>query len=183
MKSCPPPSDEQRAALDEAMAATARIIAAQPERKNDPTLPIYRLDALDRLEQHRLAFEAGNRFSLPTAIRICANHDLPLPDWASKAYIAAFDQVLNARAASWDEVFGKPYPKGTNLAATRKRRTLKYAVALRINAVLGSEPHTPIDEALFERVGAEFHIGKTLAAALYYAAPEGLRRPWWRKRH
>jgi hypothetical protein len=164
-------TDEDRAAFDEATAATNRILAAQPGRRCDPTLPEFRFLASLQLGSLRRAFEAGHQRSLMAAIRVCANHDLPLPDWASKAYIHSYDQVLNARMKSWDEAFGAPYPKGTNLAATRKHRILKSAVVTRVQAIRASEPGTPIDEDLFERLGAELHIGKTLASKLYYSLP------------
>ena len=146
--------------LDEVLAANGRVIAAPPERA---------------LAWLRRAFEAGDRSSLLAAIRVCARSGLPLPDWASTAYIRAFDEVRNAEALSWDEVFGRPYPKGIHRNAERKRGRLRRVIAHRVKAIRASEPGTPIDEALFERVGAEFHIGKTLASELYYEAPQRLQ--------
>lgn len=133
---------------------------------NEVFLEAARLD-LARLEQ---AFVAGDRSALLAAIRVCAACDLPLPAWASRAYIAAYDQVLNCRAKTWDEAFGPAFPKGANLNAQRKRRNLRFEIH---NAVLGTiqrEPETPIDAGLFETIGERFGIGKTEAENLYRSA-------------
>jgi hypothetical protein len=122
------------------------------------------------LEQERARFEAGDRMALFAAIRVCANFDLPLPEWASRAFIAGYDKVLNCRARSWDEAFGQPYLKGANLAATRKRRTLRTAVWNDVMAAIKRDPERPVDESLFEEVGKAHATGKTLTAELYYEA-------------
>jgi len=108
--------------------------------------------------------------ALLAAIRICANHDIPLPPWASSAYIAAYDCVLNCRAKSWDSVFGKPFPKGSHLAALRKKREMQFHVLNEVNAIRNKAPETPIDEYLFESVGAGLGLGKTITGEYYYSA-------------
>ena len=155
--------------LEEAQAATEKVCAtgAPPHH---PHLPIFRWFAHHRVEEQRKAFEAGDKFALMHALRICANHALPMPDWAARAYIRAYDTIVNARAKSWDQVLGAPYSKGTHLAAVRKRRKLQVAVRNRIRALRQSDPDLPIDAALFERVGMELGLGKTLAAEYYYTA-------------
>lgn len=125
---------------------------------------MHKLDDLER------QFKAGDGFSLLLAIRVCANHDLPLPDWAARAYIARFDKVLTCRVGSWDDAFRRPFRKGLHLGRARSRRGLRVAVLNRVREILASEPETPIDDGLFEHVGAEFDIGKTLANKLYYEA-------------
>lgn len=143
--------------------------AHQRSGKEGPDSPLFQWVTHQELIALGQAFEAGDKWSLMLAIRKCANHDMPLPEWARSAYIAAFDTVLNARSKSWDEVFGMPYPKGQHLAAIRKKRTLRYAVCNEIKTIRKMEPGTAIDEGLFERVGSKFNIGKTLAADLYYS--------------
>ncbi len=157
--------------LEEAIAENDKALADNPARESyDPTLPLFQWFTLKRLEECRESFHCGDKYELMHAIRICANHDLPLPEWAAMAYIKAFDTVLNARAKSWDEVFGAPYPKHSHMNAIKKRRELKFGVLNRVNEIRAREPKTPIDEALFELVGQEFNIGKTLAAEYYYSA-------------
>jgi hypothetical protein len=151
----------------QAKLETEEILAADPSRSfADPTLPIFRLHGMERLEQERLHFEAGNKMSLLAAIRICANHDLVMPEWVALAFIAGYDKVLNCRANSWDAVFGNPYSKGKHLAAMRKKRELSPAVWLAVNDARNQG--ATVDENLFEQVGKELGLGKTLAAEYYY---------------
>jgi hypothetical protein len=136
---------------------------------SDPTLPLFQWVAVCKLGEYKKQFES-DKYYLMAAIRVCANHGIPLPDWAASAYIKAYDEVNNARAKSWSKVFGDPYPKGRHLAAIRKKRELQFAVFNKITQTLAMEPSLPIDESLFEKVGKELNIEKTLASEYYYAA-------------
>lgn len=156
--------------FEEAQEANEREMAATGKQFCDPTLPFSRLVAHHELVALGEQFKKGDQWVLMQAIRVCANHDMPLPEWASRAYIRAYDSVNWARAKSWDEVFGRPYPKGTNMKATRKRRIGTFQVWNRVREIQRQEPDTPISEALFERVGKEFNLGKTLASEYYYIA-------------
>lgn len=149
--------------------------AAEKAGEAGPTTPLFRWAASKRLEFEAKRFNGGDKMALLAAIRICANHDLPLPPWTSSAYIAAYDRVLNCRAKSWDSVFGKPYPAGVHLAARRKRREKSFAVYNEVKRILASAPDTPIDEHLFERVGKPLGLGKTLAGEFYYAVEKQMK--------
>lgn len=155
--------------LEEAKAANEKALAENPERSfADPTLPIAQWLGLKSLDECRSRYEGGEKLELMRAIRICANHDLVMPEWLWKGYITAFDTVMGARAKSWDDVFGMPWPKGTHLNAVRKKRELKFSIWNGVRGICERSPETPIDVALFERVGKEFNIGKTLASEYYY---------------
>lgn len=161
----------------EALDATKRALADSPGRSDaDPTLPVFQWAALHTLEACQEAYQAGNEFELMHAIRVCANHDLPLPEWTARAFIKGYDTIANAREKSWDKVFGAPYPKGAHLHATRKKRVLKFAVWNRVQEIRAREPEVPIDESLFASVGHEFNIGKTRAAEFYYEAEKLLSK-------
>ncbi len=156
--------------MKDAQAAHEIALKADPTRSpNDPTLPLYQWCAMEALCALEKQFISGDRTALLAAIRRCANHDLPLPSWASKAYISAYDQVLNCDEKSWDVVFGTPYPKGANINAMSKRRNLRFAVWLRVNELRKT---APIDGQLFATVGKEMRpiIGKSEASELYYEA-------------
>ena len=156
--------------LQEAQAATDAALAADPPRASaDPTLPLFQWAALQDIEASRAVIERGDGFALLGAVRKCANHDLAMPEWLAKQFIRRYDRVLNCRAEIWDEVFGKPYPKGTDINAMRKRRELGFAVWLEVQSILNQEPETTIDAGLFERVGERFKIGKSFADKLYYS--------------
>ena len=101
-------------------------------------------------------------------------HDLSIPPWAAKAYIVRFRKVLHLEADSWDAAFGRPYPKGLHLAKARRRRELRFRVYGRVRDL--TKDGTALDERLFERVGDEFEIGKTLCNDLYYEAVRFLER-------
>ena len=109
--------------LKEAWAANEAAMTENPERSfADPTLPFSRWVALHNLEQLRARYEQGEKFALMSAIRECANHDLIMPRWVGAGYIKSFDTILNYRSEDWNEVFGRPIPKGKHLAALRKKR-------------------------------------------------------------
>lgn len=153
---------------EEAWAEHQRAISLDPSRPDaDPTLPYYQWAAMQTLKHLEGEFCKGDSWALMSAIRICAQHDLSMPDWASRAYISAYDRVLNAREKSWDAVFGSPYPKGTNLNSLRKKQKMRPAVWSRIVETIKCNPEIPIDSCLFENIGKEFNIGKTLAEEYY----------------
>ncbi len=155
---------------EKAVIAHEAALKADPSRSNsDPTLPLYQWIALHELDIYAGLYKE-DEYYLMTAIRVCANHDLPLPGWAAKAYITAYDAVNNAREKSWDKVFGSPYPKGAHLNAIRKKRMLSVAVLNEINLIKSMDPNVKIDDYLFETVGKKFGIGKSLANEYYYSA-------------
>ncbi len=163
--------------FEEAWAFHLEEIRQNPSMQFDPSSQFSRWCGLQKLLQLQIQFEHGDQLSLMRALRECARTGLPMPDWVAKNYILAFDTILNYRAKSWDEVFGKPFPKGGNLNATKKKRDLKYAVLNDINAILQAKPDTPIDVSLFESVGQKYAIGKTLAAEYYYAVKASYKSP------
>jgi hypothetical protein len=162
---------DKNLSLDEANAEHEKFLANNPNMSYaDPSLPLFQWAALNDLEHMKEVFEKGDSYLLMTAIRVCACHSLPLPNWAASAYIKAYDSVNNARDKSWDSVFGLPYKKGTHLSAIRKKRVTKVKVWIEIKDILKKNPKTAIDEALFESVGKKNNIGKTLASEYYYEA-------------
>lgn len=155
--------------LNAALEETERLLAENPSRYGDPTLPVYQFEARQRLRVMETAFERGDRGALMAAIRLCANHDLVMPSWISRGFIKGYDAVLNGRAASWDDAFGRPYKKGTHLQSLRTKRLLRFQVFNMVQRIRDAES-VPIDEGLFERVGRRLGICKTLASDLYYEA-------------
>jgi hypothetical protein len=134
----------------------------------DPTGPLHRWWARRKLAVLEQRYAAGDRFALMYAIRVCANHDLLMPLWVALAYIEGFDQVNHYRADSWDTAFGRPFPKGGHLARARQRHMHRPQVYVRVMEILKSEEGATIDDGLFERVGKELGISKTLCSELYY---------------
>lgn len=123
------------------------------------------LEFLPELER---CFVAGDRFALMEAISECAVNDLALPNWAAEAFLDGYYSIINLRSGSWDDVFAKPYKKGFHLGQARVRRLARVEVYLTVRRILAREPGTPIDDHLFERVGRECNVSRSLANQLYY---------------
>ncbi len=156
----------QQAQDEQARAETAGI--------NGPDSPLFQWVALNEIEQLRRQFEMGDDFALLQAIAKCAQNKLLMPNWISENYLRRYRRVLHADVGTWDEAFGRPYPKGKHLVKLRQRRELRFAVYNEISTRLNATPETAIDDALFESVGSNFQIGKTLCNELYYEALQWL---------
>lgn len=155
--------------MEAAQRETDAALAADPSRSvADPTLPIFQWAARFSLDDELARLNAGDRNAVLGALRICANHGLPMPDWLARAFIQGYDLVLSRQTGSWDDAFGKPVPKGAHLAAMRKRRNKATAVWLEVRKLHAEG--WPIDDGLFEKAGKRLGIGKTLAGEFYYAA-------------
>lgn len=154
--------DPWTATLDEAMVAHV-------DHDGGPEGPLFKWHVAREIEALKQDIDAGDGFVVLHCIRLCVTHGLVAPEWLAYAFNRRYYQVSSCRVGTWDEAFGKPYP-GKHLAKLRQRRELKFDVYLRV-----SESTQAIDEALFERVGHEFGIGKTLCSELYYEAKKLLR--------
>lgn len=153
---------------EQVQAAQAQWDSEHPGEESSRTCPISKWDALQRIENCHKHFTEGDQGALMAALRVCACHEIAMPDWLATAYIKAYDQVLTCREKSWDVVFGAPFPKGANIRARRKKRTLMFGVFNTVNdAILRGQT---IDPVLFESVGKKFNLGKTLAEEYYREA-------------
>jgi hypothetical protein len=122
-------------------------------------------------DQHK----GGDKAAILHGLFLCIVNDLPIPRWCAEGFFTAIQDVVEYRAKSWDDVFGRPHPKGTHLEALRKRLEYVAEVRSRIRNLKETNPEIAIDAALFERVGKEFGIGgKTLTEEYYYGIE---RRP------
>ncbi len=131
--------------------------------------PFFRWVAAQELKQLYEACRAGDSAAVIEALYLCSLNSLPIPRWCEFEFLAAYRKVRQYKAASWDDVFGKPHPKGTHLKAKRELWEKGSQVYYRIEEILRNEPETPIDGSLFERVGREFAIGaKTKTEMIYY---------------
>lgn len=130
----------------------------------DRETPFFVWEAMQRLDQKRAEYDAGDRMALMAALRICANFDLVMPEWVATNYIRAYDETLNCRSNSWDDVFGRPYPKGKHLAARWKRRNNRFTVLKRFNEMRAEG--RAADDQLYAEIGTEFGLCKTLVKEL-----------------
>ena len=125
-------------------------------------------DDLRILEKRYKETKDGNL--LLEALYLCSKRDLPIPAWCRGAYISAYEKVrfYQVQGNSWNEAFGRPYPKGTKLPVKREHLELNIKVYLRIREILDSEPGTPVDNALFDRVADEFGWSNRTIQGVYY---------------
>ncbi len=120
------------------------------------------------LEELREQFEKGRGSALISAMRWCANQQLVMPEWVVKAFSRATNDWYNYRAKTLDEAFGVQLPKGTHIAALRKKRDLKHRVHAEIMAL--RTKGRPINKTLFREVGSHYGIGATLCEEYYRSA-------------
>ena len=114
----------------------------------------------------REAYERGKKNVVLETVRIAIELRQPIPEWAAKAFVAAYDQVMET-GASWDDVFGRPHPKGKHRHTFRleSRKYEIYDLVQKLHKIEGK----PIGNDLFSHVGRKTGIGgATIVRDLYY---------------
>jgi hypothetical protein len=129
------------------------------------------------LEEMRLYFEAGDKYALLRAIRFCLNQKIVAPAWIVTAFFRATNKWYQMDVKTLDAALGVEWPKGKSMAAAKKRRKLQNAVYCAVSETRQRDPDRPIDDLLFEDVGKQFSVGKTLAKDYYRSAREFWERP------
>lgn len=171
--------DPWTAGLEEARAADVRSDCGSTEMPAS-CRPLAQWDAARRVTNCRLAVECGDGFAVLEGVAACVAHGLVVPDWLASAFLSRYRAVQQLRADSWDAeiAFGKPYPKGTQLARLRVRRTARLQVAKLVQEFVAKNPDLPVDVARWEEVGRAANVGKTLAQELHAEAVSmGLTQP------
>ena len=97
----------------------------------------------------------------------------PIPDWLCIAFLRAYKRAVFCEIDSWDEVFGPPvetetgHPaRGKTRLAMQRKLHLKFQIYDRVEQLVAEG--SPVERALFERVAADFGIGRAQAERLYY---------------
>ena len=119
---------------------------------------------LAEIFRHR--HEAGDKRALFDPIVACGKSGIPLPPWIVNAFEEGRRRVADMELGSWDEAFGRPWPKGRHLSQLRRRKRLK---AMIHNEVSGSKT-IPRSEAGFAQNGARHDISASQARELFYEA-------------
>lgn len=141
-----------------------------------PDSPFAQWNAYHKVMSMEEKFKTGSRPSvLLDAVYQCALHDIVMPEWVSMAYLKAYRKVLEYECDSWDKAFGEPNPpqwnekgelKKPHLNRLKKVRKLRFKVYLEVENK--QKEGRPIDRQLFEEVGQNNAICKTLAEVYYY---------------
>jgi hypothetical protein len=124
------------------------------------------------------AFEAGDKSRLITVLATCFLLDVPVPDWAKQAIVAAVRKRCRFEIESWDEVFGRPLKKGKQLAVARRRVELGERIWRAVHE--RRRAGKPIDKAMFEAIGNGLKVGGrrvsgTVVSDIYYHFMHQLR--------
>lgn len=118
------------------------------------------------IEDCRHRFEAGDKTALLDAIDFCARSGTVMPPWLTEAYCAAYTEWATYGVRSLDEAFGVDHiRKNRKLPDLQERKSLKAAVVVEVSRL---RREMPIDENLFDRVGAELNIPMRQARDIYY---------------
>lgn len=130
-------------------------------------MAIEKMVAARELMKRYRSHKEGDKGAVLEALYICVREQFPLPVWCEVAYLERFRKVLDRGAGSWDDVFGRPWPKGSHLGADEQR--VKFAPKVFSRVLELHKAGHAIDANLFEKVGRELGIGgKTLTEKYYY---------------
>lgn len=88
------------------------------------------------------------------------------PEWMATAYMRRMDRFNALETATLDEAFDHVPPTERTLKNWRKNRALRPKVHRALIAALVANPERPIDIELYEEIGSQFGIGKTLCREL-----------------
>jgi hypothetical protein len=124
----------------------------------------YLRELLDILKER---FEGGDKSALLYAIYRCLLMKRPLPEWLRLTFLHAYEAHGRFEIRSWDEVFGRPVPKNTQLDKQRRNAELRPLIIERVEA---REAGTPIDKGLFEEIGQGLTppLKGTTVSEIYY---------------
>ncbi|HBN8615912.1 hypothetical protein [Pseudomonas aeruginosa] len=139
-----------------------------------PLSPFFQWAGWQQLGQYQQRYELGNKQSLFAALRTCACHGLPMPEWLAKAFCKSHDDWLSYRKPTLDEAFDVAIPKGAHINKLRKLRRLNIAIPIKVEELRTNSSdgrRRAIDEALFNDVGAAFSISGSQARDIYYKSP------------
>jgi hypothetical protein len=149
-----------------AQAAVAQTrYEARGGSAGDPAGPFSQWTALQRLKGYERAMDAGDKSAILAGVAECTRARLLMPQWLERAYLEAYRGVIGHKARGWDDVFGAAHEKGTHLGALRAQR--EHATGVWLEVQRRHAAGEPIDDVLFEAIGRQFEIGKTLAKKYY----------------
>jgi hypothetical protein len=120
--------------------------------------------------------KAGDAWALMRTVHFCVAAGVVVPKWAADAFNAAFREVATKQAGSWDNVFGRPWPKGMHLGRARERDRLRWRVWSCVRSRRGR------DAAAFDEVGEMFNMSGGSCRALYYETRDEVRDLFGRSR-
>jgi len=107
-------------------------------------------------------FRDGDKTELLQVMNLCVSLRMPFPGWVRIAFLTATSSLPR----SWDDVFGRPLPKGKN--PNKERLWIRVQVPLYLRVQELHARGKPIDEDMFKVVGKELGISGGTANRIYY---------------
>jgi hypothetical protein len=139
-------------------AAIAAAVAMTPRTEKADFVGKMIQPALERLKAR---LHAGDKRGLLEALAICFAVETPVPSWLTEAFLGAYHSVPK----TWDDVFGRPRPKGHSVAKARRNKEIRFKLYCRVE-----ERHArgeAKDNELFADIGKEFRISRATAQRYY----------------
>lgn len=126
----------------------------------------------EAIESLRARCESGDGCAVLLAVRDYMLQDPQVPAWLRDCFVRHYARVGDAQVASWDEAFGRPFPRGTRIAILRRDRTRLRLVHEAVWAQLRRNPKQAIDAKLFELAARDSNLACSGATVrnLYYRA-------------
>lgn len=158
-------------AAHETTGAPATLVQAPAGEKD--ALDLAQWQVAEELERCRPAcLGADSNGESMLCLLLCLKHAHPIPGWLSRDLIRRGEKVTGAHVLSWDEAFGRLWPKRTRLAIVRKNRLLTARIHAGVWAMVSADLSLSINRDLFDRVGELRHVSLSGSAAehLYYEA-------------
>lgn len=158
--------DPWSATLEEAMAAYRTDTTSPPHAR-----PHMQWAAAQGITAARHDIESGSGVAVIDAVAKCVQCDLVAPDWLARAFLRRWRMVKDARVDSWDhdDAFGAPFPKGSQLAAIRRRRSNRIAIHNIVSSFVRMNPDEPLDPH-WDDFGRQIGEGRTRAQELHAEA-------------
>jgi hypothetical protein len=123
----------------------------------------YQRVAKPYLEACEEGYQSGEKDALMAALAICAVYDLRIPLWVRLPLGVSYFQT---RPESWDDIFGRPVPKGKSVRAFNRHRHADLRVVKRVKELAAQG--TGVDDDLFAVVGKEFGMSAGGVKEVYY---------------
>src|SRR5262249_25742418 len=80
-------------------------------------------------------FEAGDKAVLLDTMYWCLELRRLIPEWARIAFADAYEAAEQFKIRSWEEVFGRPVPKGTHLKPRKRDAALPSIIFEHVEAL------------------------------------------------
>ena len=168
-------SSEAGAPFDPWNAGEASAFEADSRAGSPSYGPLAQWHAAQAIARRRDACEAeAGGCEVLHCLAECLAHRLLPPSWLSDQYTRRHQLVIAAHVATWDEAFGRPWPKRTRLDIERRKRELRKRVHGAVWAYAVPRPQRAIGRSLFDDVARRLDIGISggQVERLYYEALE-----------